>query len=363
MMIDTALLSGLWQGAFITAIAALITFFVPQRHAATRYAVWFSALLALAILPLASLWHSVPHIVAVPPSVEHTAAVSSQVTAQAASASGNWLVLFWLIGVAFGLARLTASYLRIHRIVRKASPAPELGPDVMTSGNVVIPIAARLFAPVVIIPSALTSMLERSDLDDILRHERAHIARRDVAGNFVQRVIEACLFFNPWVYVIGPQQRRLPIPLLTPSAIGSKRMLVGRIARLLNGKASQLKTNYLVVAANVAALAAFAVLLATTNGLATVSCVFPNGYSDVKPKKPAAPNIPKADYRPNLSANALVTVGADGRAVNAKVVKSSGNAVVDRATVQAAMESTYSPKQRACHAVTGDYLFNVDTGP
>ena len=50
-----ALLNGLWQGALIVAVAAAITVLVPQRYAATRYAVWFAALVALAVVPLSGL--------------------------------------------------------------------------------------------------------------------------------------------------------------------------------------------------------------------------------------------------------------------------------------------------------------------
>jgi TonB family protein len=92
------------------------------------------------------------------------------------------------------------------------------------------------------------------------------------------------------------------------------------------------------------------------------SCAFPNGYAGVKPIDAAAPNIPKSDYRAGLSAAALVTVDADGHPTDAKIVKTSGNAAVDRATVAAAMGSTYSPKMKACKPAVGTYLFQVETG-
>ena len=395
------LLNGLWQGALVAAVAALATRLIPQRHAATRYAVWFAALLALAALPLLSIWHSAPAISVLPSPVTRTASTPSLVTARAASAGGPWLALAWDAGLTFGIVRLALSYARIARIRRNARRS-ELGEDVLVSDTLAYPIAAGFFSPVVIVPSALVTSLEREDLQSILRHERAHILRNDIVGNYIQRAIEACLFFNPWVYVIGLQlvkereaacddwavsanveparyasclaqlaqgARRSRAPVLTPSAIGSRRMLVGRIARLLNGKATDLKVNYLVLAACTTAFAALAVLLQTSDGLASVGNVAVNPtlspacYADVKPLNPAMPNIPKSSYRPNLSANALVTVSPNGRPESAKIVKSSGSAAVDRATVEAAMDSTYVPKKKACKAITGEYLFNVDTGP
>ncbi len=408
-MMSVTLINGLWQGALVAAIATLITTLLPQRHAATRYAVWFTALVALAILPFVGLWHPAPTFAALPVPMEHTAVATSLVTAKAASASGTWLVLVWLVGVTFCLIRLGLSHARIKRIVRDAKPAPEFGGGVMISDDVAIPVAAGFFAPVVIIPTKVLAMLERRDVESIVQHERAHIARMDILGNLIQRVIEAFLFFNPWAYVIGRQlikereaacddwavqttgepdryasclaklaqgAQHTRTPLLTPSAIGSRRMLVGRIARLLNGKATQLKVNYFVLAASVMAFTILAVLLQTSTSRASIenvtlsrnvvasanSCVFPHGYADVKALNPVPPNIPKSAYRPNLSANALVTVGPDGLPIKAKIVKSSGSAAVDRATIDAAMHSTYSPKMKACKPMTGEYLFNVDTG-
>ena len=428
-MIDTVLLNGLWQGALIVAIAALTTLFVPKQNAATRYAVWFAALIALAVLPVVSVLHAAPAIATLPPPVEHTAATPSLVTAKAALAIGSWLLIFWLAGVALALIRLGLSFLRIDRIVRDASPAPELGPNVMTSAYVELPIAARLVSPLIILPAHLSATLDRADLDDIVRHERAHIERRDVLANLIQRVIESLLFFNPWVYLIGrrliaereaacddravhatgeadryasclarlaQRPRALHTPLLTPSAIGSRRMLVDRIARLLDGKGIELNVNYRALGTSVLAFALLAVLLETLTGLAAdgsaVSensvavaaspCVLPTNLTANTPEEKAKlrdrlfgasaeakilnaapPDIPKSAFRPKTTANALVTVGTDGRPISAKIVKSSGSAGMDQAVINAAMASTYSPAMNNCKLVTGQYLFQIQTGP
>jgi beta-lactamase regulating signal transducer with metallopeptidase domain len=405
---NLVLLNGLWQGALVVAIAALVTLRIPQRHAATRHAVWFTALLALALLPIVSLWHPAPILAPLPPPVEHTAAETSLVTAKAASASGSWLVPIWIAGVTFCLVRLVLSSARINRIVRNATPAPKFGIGVMISNDVAMPVAAGFFAPAIVIPADLATTLDPADLESIVQHERAHIRRGDIGANMVQRLIEAALFFNPWVYMIGRQlvreresacddwavqaigepdryasclaqlaqgmQRSRP-PLLTPSAIGSRRMLVGRIARLLNGKATQLKVNYFVLGVSVVAFGTLTALLQTSNGLPSIgndvavaasTCasrdVLHRG-ADVKILNAAMPNISKSAYRANVWANALVTVGPDGRPLTVKIVKSSGSASIDRATVNAAMASTYAPAMVNCKPTTGQYLFHVVTGP
>jgi bla regulator protein BlaR1 len=400
MMIGTALLDGLWQGVFVVAIAAAATALVPQRSAATRYAIWFSALLALAVLPVVTLWRPAPPEGLFPMVVVHTAAATSRVTQQAANASGTWLIFLWLAGVAAGLARLLVSAARIANIARNAVPAPELGERVMLTDDITVPLAARVFSPVILVPRHYATLLDRADLASIIAHERAHIRRGDVATNVVQRLLEALLFFNPWAHAIGnrlvkeresacddwvvasadaaeryaaclarlAEKARLSrVPLLTPSAMGPKRMLLARITRLLDRQTPQLGVNYLVISVTIAAFALVGIVLTTSNGLAAVgnvvaaaSCKTPNAGASVL--DPVPPKVPKS-ARSVLVAEVAVTVAPSGSVSNVKVIESSGNAEFDRDVADAALHSKYSPKIVACTAVTGVYVFRAQARP
>jgi len=398
-MIGAALVNALWQGAFVVTIAAAITALLPGRAAATRYAVWFCASLALAVVPFATLWQPAVAIGALPAPVAHTMAITSRATHQAADASGWVLAGLWIAGAAFCLLRLVVSFVRITNVVRTATPAPGLGPDVLLSETLDIPIAVGLRRPVVVLPAFVPSAFGGPDVESVLRHERAHIARMDVAGNLVQRLIEAVFFFNPWVYVVGRQllkereaacddravaggadpngyasilarlaqtRQSSRIPLLTPSALGPQNILVGRIARLLDGKEAQLKVNYYAVGASVVSFAvlAFALLVPNVRVAAASNSSLPaNCYHGVTVKDAAPPNIPKAEYKSGVTSNALVTVDAEGKPVSAKTVTSSGSDAIDHATIDAAMHSTYSPEVSNCKAKTSQYLFHVETGP
>ena len=393
-MTDTILINGLWQGALITALAAVATASLSPREATTRYAIWFTALVALAAVPIISAWHPERVLVTLPAPILTGTLATSNAAGKAAIAGGTWLVLFWIIGASVALARIAFGYVRIARVVRNATPAPHIGSDVRLSNDISIPLAAGILAPVILLPASIVPSLDPRDIASIVEHERAHVRRMDVAGNIVARLIQAFLFFNPWVYLIGHQlvkerefacddwaahatgkpdrvasclarlaQSRSDarVPLLTPSAIGSRPMVVGRIARLLSGKGFDLRINYFVLSASILALGTLALLLQTAAGLASTGpskC-----YSSVKPLDAAPPNISKADYRADVSANALVTIAPDGHPTGAKIVKSSGSDAIDRATVAAAMASTYSPQLDACKAVTGQYLFHVQTAP
>ncbi len=392
-MIITVLLNGLWQGALIVAIATLISIAVPQRHAATRYAVWFVALIALLLLPAVTLWHPTPQIgTLTAPVVARTSAIALQAT----SDNSWWLIALWVAGVALCLARLLRSHLRIRRIIRVALPAPNLGPEVMMSHELAYPIAAGLFAPTVILPANVATTLERRDIEAIVRHERAHIARHDILTNLAQRLIEAMLFFNPWAYLIGRQlvkeresacddwavdatgepdryasclaqlasgAQPTRTPLLTPSAMGSRRMLVGRIARLLNGKATQLKINYVVLSASALAFALLAVVLQTTTGQAaptTVAVTTPSNCThDASVVNAAAPIPPKGTVKVSTDATVRVGIAPTGTVTYVTVVKSSGVSAIDIATAEAARASTYKPAVSNCKAVAGTYLFHA----
>ena len=386
------LLASLWQGAFIVAVAAGITTFVPRRHASTRYAVWFVSLIALFVLPFLG---QVSFGVTSSPILVLTTRAVSEVTQETSSAGGSWIGFVWSFGILVCAARIAASSLRLSRILRAAVPAPHIGDRVFVSSLVFIPVAAGLRQPAIIIPGDLADALSRHDLEAILAHERAHIARHDILGNVIQRIIESLLFFNPWVYVIGRQLVKereaacddwavcagsdpgsyaaclatlglrtpgLRTSLLTPSAIWPERMLVGRIARLLNGKAIQVKTNYPVVAA---AVALFALLSfgfqSPSSVVAATRC-----SSDVRVLHAAAPDIPPsaAKAHPRAEVTLAVTVSKGGHASNIDLVKSSGNATIDDAVANAAAHSTYKPAFRNCNAVSGGkYMFRAELGP
>ncbi len=398
-----ALLNSLWQGATIVLIAVGLIAFVPKRHAATRHTVWFVALIALVLLPLSGMFSFAQSASAIPGVVIRATSIATHVASRTARVDGWWLAVLWLAGVAFCALRIALSYLHMARIVRSSIRAPHLGESVFTSPSIAVPVAAGFVRPIVIVPDEMARELDRADLESIVAHEHAHIRRRDILGNLVQRLVESLFFFNPWVYVIGRQlvkereaacddwavlssgdpdryvsclaslarrKPRNPSPLLTPSAIGSGHMLVGRIARLLNGKAGQVKTNYFVITAAVTAFALLGFAFQTSNSLASTGSTVAESAttcsSDATVVNPVPPVISQAAIaaHPKAKAIVLVTVAANGSASAAKIQNSSGNSVIDAAAKRAALLSTYKPEMRNCNAVSGgQYLFHIQVGP
>ena len=421
-MIARVLFDGLWQGGAVVAIAYLVTCSVPRRNATTRYAVWFAALLALlAVPPLANLSNRGALLLAAlrPPAASTTWAISliparSLVhgAAELLAPATLWIAVAWAAGAGLCLVRLSASLVRIRRIRRRATLLWSERGDVLVSPDVTIPVAVGFLKPAIIIPKDLLERLAPDDLERIIEHERAHLRRHDVAGNFVQRLAEALLFFNPWVYLVGrnlmlereaacdhwavrktgrPDEyaaclaslarslRESRPPLATPSALGSRNVLVERIERLSGSASRPITLDYSVIGGTAVlflmltlVLEAFSPALAFAPAEANVAQV--SGGPSLMAATCNKPDVdatvtsaaePKLPHGTNLKGTAIisVTIAPSGNVVRTSVWKSSGNVQIDRAVLDAARESKYSPKLVNCEPVEGTYLFRADFSP
>lgn len=421
-MIVSTLLNGLWQGAPIVVIAFVLARAIPERNAATRHALWFATLVALVVVPvLATFSNAGATLLAM--FRTHPAGVASTVSLLPYGPMVEhaniwfaramvWIVGVWLAGVALNLGRLTVSLVRINRIRRGATTIGGVNPGVFASEDVAVPIVAGIFAPSIVIPEKLLGVLTPLDLQRIVAHEHAHIRRRDTLSNLIQRLVEAWLFFNPWVRIAGSylaKERESACddwvvekigssdeyaaclalvaqtvspriaPLLTPSAFGSRHSLVARIERLNSTQPRRLTVNAYVVggivmlfAALTLAFQAFSPALAATpaasaNGaprgaasMLAAACTRPN--SDALVKTAAMPELPHG-AKVRGFVNVVVTIAPNGQVVHTAVLHSSGNAAIDDAVVKAARQSTYSPKTVNCTPVQGSYVFHADFSP
>jgi hypothetical protein len=70
------------------------------------------------------------------------------------------------------------------------------------------PCTARLLRPVIWLPLSLLTRTPVGQIEALLAHELAHIARRDWLWNGLQCVIESLLFFHPAVWWLGRRIRQ-----------------------------------------------------------------------------------------------------------------------------------------------------------
>ena len=206
-----AVLNGVWQGLAVVALA-WAALRLARANAATRYAVWWAALAATILLPLApalvgGMTRGVPRMAAAPwtPLVTLPAPVSWIV----------WLLGAWLLGAVAMLGRVLWSCWRLERLKRTAQPlttrqeerfqallrahAPARRVRAGRSAGVRVPVAAGFGDAAILLPESLSGQLSDEELDHVLAHELAHLRRRDDWTNLAQKLIEAVFFFHPVV--------------------------------------------------------------------------------------------------------------------------------------------------------------------
>jgi bla regulator protein BlaR1 len=69
--------------------------------------------------------------------------------------------------------------------------------SLLQSAQINIPIVVGHLKPVILVPVGVLAGLPAADVEAVLLHELAHIRRHDYLVNFIQRIAEMLLFFNP----------------------------------------------------------------------------------------------------------------------------------------------------------------------
>ena len=195
--------------AIIAAIYAALRW-TGRLNAATRYATWWVTLLALVAMP--PVYHAIQNEEPLLQVDINTKTSEFNPTSNVLSVDPTtavpWLFILWAAGSAFLILRLPASYLSLRRLKKNASlvplPAKTLGRSarILVSSNIKTPIAVGFLHPALIVPVHLAHQLSADELDCVLIHEYAHLARRDDWMHLLGRVIQAILWFHPLAWFI-----------------------------------------------------------------------------------------------------------------------------------------------------------------
>jgi beta-lactamase regulating signal transducer with metallopeptidase domain len=187
-----------------TCVWLALRWFKPL-NSGTKFAVWFSTLLAIVGLPFLSQANSVP-----------TVAAHAQVALP--STWAFYLLIVWASIASLLLARLGLSLWHIAKLRRSSSVVDlaTLDPTLRTawleassrrvelrvSEKMRVPAAIGFIRPAVIIPTWTLEELPAEELKVILLHELAHLRRWDDWTNLTQKVVKALFFFHPAVWWI-----------------------------------------------------------------------------------------------------------------------------------------------------------------
>jgi beta-lactamase regulating signal transducer with metallopeptidase domain len=230
------ILNALPEGILIAAFAWVLLRVLRRQNSGTRFAVWFTALLTVAALPLLAAFDRSGLLNTTQISLVSTSLFSTswERLRPAFTMPAHWALIafaFWMMGASLLIMRLAAGLWRLRQLRRSCIPlvAADLDPHVRrtveaiygsasansaskpmpitiaTSEHVRVPSAIGFLKRTIILPAWTLRELPANDLNVILLHEFAHLRRGDDWTNLVQKIVRALFFFHPAVWWIEKQ--------------------------------------------------------------------------------------------------------------------------------------------------------------
>jgi beta-lactamase regulating signal transducer with metallopeptidase domain len=262
-------LNTLWVGLAIAALAWALGRYLPRTNAATRHLLGWAALALVLLVPFAALEREpvrdvdsvTTAAVVKAPSVASTNAPDAAAPLAAPRAifplqlhEGDWLAVALGLWMAFGFlqtCRIALSFVYLRKLKRDSHAAPDVLLDrfqywvtacgirrpvrLLVSERIQSPMATGFRHPAVIVPSNLFAHFDAGELDHVLLHELAHVARRDDWSNLFARCLSAVVGLHPvaaWILRQIARERELACDDWVVSRIGEARPYAASLARL-----------------------------------------------------------------------------------------------------------------------------------
>ncbi|HXP87112.1 MAG TPA: M56 family metallopeptidase [Bryobacteraceae bacterium] len=182
---------------YIVGAAWIAAALARGASADLRSRIWRAALAALALV-----WLPWPPPEAVRISV--SAGLGDAAGGFARVPGSSWLVWVWAAGAALLLARWAVGLIRLARLTRAARP---LEANIRVSDAAATPMTWGVLRPVILLPAAALAW-PAEERARALRHERAHIERRDWPWQLFAQLATAACWFHPLVWLAAYQLRR-----------------------------------------------------------------------------------------------------------------------------------------------------------
>ena len=121
------------------------------------------------------------------------------------------LALLWFVGFALMMLRLIVGWYRLRQIYLSAAPLSDSHQwgnrkvSIRITSRIQGPVCYGLFRGVILFPRDMYENADAHELEMILKHELAHIVRKDAWINLFQRGVEAVFFFHPFLWYASLQ--------------------------------------------------------------------------------------------------------------------------------------------------------------
>jgi beta-lactamase regulating signal transducer with metallopeptidase domain len=209
-------LNTLPEGLLIAFFAWALLRVLRRQNSGTRFAIWFLALLAIAVLPVIGGFSEGRPSLSAGMSSGAWGSMRPAITIPAAWA----LVIFlaWAFGACVAMVRLATGLWRLRSLqqsctaivvtdfdptVRKTVEAiTTSGTAIATSDCVRVPAAIGFWKRTIVLPTWALQELPAEDLNVILLHESEHLRRADDWTNLIQKIVRSIFFFHPAVWWI-----------------------------------------------------------------------------------------------------------------------------------------------------------------
>lgn len=247
------LLPWLWQGLALAALAGGGLRLLPRTSAATRHAVWWIVLGGVLALPA---WSAVgPRFAAVQTTCPPEIAGRFSLVPFVVPSPPEWVQLgalcVWLVWAGSGLFRVVRSLRFLRTLARRARPLPvrleaELHgwlrvrgagrrARLAVSDEVATPLVVGLGPALIVLPPRAVAALAPDELDQVVLHEHAHVARRDDWTRLAEVLVAAVAGWHPAVRAIGRAiafEREAACDEAVVAAVGSPRRYARGLVRV-----------------------------------------------------------------------------------------------------------------------------------
>jgi beta-lactamase regulating signal transducer with metallopeptidase domain len=229
-----------WQALLLLACVWLVLIVFRVKSPALRHQVWLFALIAVAAMPvLSGVVEKLPlpqsnnkalsYAVEFPKIVitnDHAPVVQNASTVVGVKPSIRKTIILiltfvlWLAGAFIFAAKAAINGARLRRLragARRVSltdlECAECDCEALRTGKVSLslseeigsPILIGVFRPMIVLPANIAGWTSASERCAMLRHELAHVARRDHYVNLFQTILGAVFFFHPLVRYVCRQ--------------------------------------------------------------------------------------------------------------------------------------------------------------
>ncbi len=224
------LFNALWQIPLVFAGTWIVIRIARGSGPRAEHRIWVGALLLQIALPacnlrITTLWQALRSLL---PAHGNAGSGGVQVLFGPAKAQAGFfrlplgleagILIAWACATLYFAARLAWGLVQTRRLARAATPLTLAGetaqrwnrycrrfgitmpPQISGSSHAVGPVAIGLGRGMVLVPADLLGTLSPDDLNAVLAHELAHIARRDFAKNLLYTLLSLPIAWHPLVW-------------------------------------------------------------------------------------------------------------------------------------------------------------------